>query len=378
MKSKLLSKRMTRGIVCGLIGVLLLSVSAFAAYGSTSGYGKYKTAVTDLVVNTDNVTCKMNGSIVYDGDEAFKTAAVWKIDGKNKSTHEKSVSSNEDANSEYFYSVIDGTATQFWVEQKTYDQFPTEYDGDIFGLGGYDDKVVKFASLFADTVLGDLKNNVALVDEENGIRSYRLDVSAKQVPALVSSGLDLLLAADNSSVGYTAYDDYDAAFAAYYEKVKGEPLPADYFDKLYGEEDFEGKEAMGNEHDELSQEMDEGYYDIIQNQYDGKVILHVKSDGSYDVYNSYSEYAMAANYGTSDLEAYLGSNAVLDNVVFDFSLDENDRLVKNTAVVRFDRTDDSGKSHKVEAKIALTFSDYGSTEITPLDTGDRVKSDTNY
>ena len=190
MKSKLFSKRMTRGIVCGLVGVLVLSVSAFAAYGSTSGYGKYKDALTKLVLDTDNVTMKLSAGVSYDGDTPFKTAMVYKYDGKNFSRHEKTVSSIDDNSGDWYYSVIDGTATQFWADNNTYDQYPYEGETSFFDMGEYSDKMVKFLSVFADTVVGDLKNNVVLVNDEDGIRSYSMDVTADQVPALISAGLD--------------------------------------------------------------------------------------------------------------------------------------------------------------------------------------------
>ena len=368
MKSKLFSKRMTRGIVCGLVGVLVLSVSAFAAYGSTSGYGKYKDALTKLVLDTDNVTMKLSAGVSYDGDTPFKTAMVYKYDGKNFSRYEKTVSSIDDNSDEWYYSVIDGTATQFWSDGDTYDEYPYEGETSFFDMGEYSDKMVKFLSVFADTVVGDLKNNVVLVNDEDGIRSYSLDVTADQVPALISAGLDLVLAQENTT-NYVSYEDYDAGYAAYYEKTKGEALPEGYFDTLYDENNTE----MWDEYDELTIAMDQEYNSVLQDQYNGEGILYVKADGTYQHYATYSEYAVDAEYGTKDFAAYLGKNAVLSNVKFNFSLDEKDRLVSNDAVVTFSSTDPKGTEHEVKCSLSLKFSDYGTTVVTPFDTGDRTK-----
>ena len=368
MKSKLFSKRMTRGIVCGLVGVLVLSVSAFAAYGSTSGYGKYKDALTKLVLDTDNVTMKLSAGVSYDGDTPFKNALVYKYDGKDFSRHEKTVSCMDDNSDEWYYSVIDGTATQFWADGNTYDQYPYEGETSFLDMGEYSDKMVKFLSVFADTVVGDLKNNVVLVNDEDGIRSYSLDVTADQVPALISAGLDLVLAQENGD-NYTTYEDYDASYTAYYEKTKGVSLPEGYFDTLYDDDD----QAQWDEYNEICEAMDKEYNDILQNQYGGKGILYVKADGTYQHYDTYSEYAVDAQYGTQDFAAYLGKNAVLSNVKFNFSLDEKDRLVSNDAVVTFSSTDPKGTEHEVKCSLALKFSDYGTTVVTPFDTGDRTK-----
>lgn len=368
MKSKLFSKRMTRGVVCGLIGVLVLSVSAFAAYGSTSGYGKYKDAVTKLALDTDNVTMKMSVGISYDGDTPFKNAMVYKYDGKNYSRHEKEVAKNQENTNEWYASVIDGTYTQFWSESDTYNQSP--YDGDVsfFDMGDYSDKVVKFTSLFADTVVGDLKNNVVLVDDKDGIRHYALDVSADQVPALINAGLDLVLAQENDS-NYCTYEDYEVTYSAYYEKTKGEALPEGYNDLIYED----GNEKMLAEYDDLNQAMDQEYQDILNNQYGGEGILHIRADGTYQHYPSYSEYVLDANYGSPDFTAYFGKNAVLSNVKFDFALDEKDRLVSNNATVTFNGTDVKGAAHEVKCNLSLRFSDYGTTVVTPFDVGDRTK-----
>ncbi len=372
MKSKLFSKRMTRGIVCGLVGVLILSVSAFAAYGSTSGYGKYKDAVTNLVVNSDNMTIKASSSVSYDGDTPSKTAVVYKQDGKNSSTHEKSLSKGSEGSDEYFYWVIDGTATSFSKNSDTYSQYPDESDGTFLNMGKYSDKVVKFASLFADTVLGDLKNNVVLVGDEDGIRSYSLDVSAEQVPALINAGIDLVLTQENTG-GYTTYEDQEATFAIYYEKIKGEKCPDDFFGIVNSGEYNEFRDEFRDVLDEVTQAMDEEYYKILEEQYNGEGILYVKADGSYTAYPTYSEYAMENEYGTSDLEAYLGKNAVLDGVKFNFSLDEKDRLVSNDMTISLSSTDDKGKEHDIQCSFALKISDYGTTQVTPFDVGNRTK-----
>ena len=368
MKSKLFSKRMTRGIVCSLVGVLVLSVSAFAAYGSTSGYGKYKDALTKLVLDTDNVTMKLSAGVSYDGDTPFKNAMVYKYDGKNFSRHEKTVSCMDGNSDDWYYSVIDGTVTQFMASNTTYGQYPYEGETSFLDMGDYSDKMVKFLSVFADTVVGDLKNNVVLVNDEDGIRSYSLDVTADQVPALISAGLDLVLAQENTT-NYVTYEDYDASYTAYYEKTKGEALPEGYFDTLYNEDD----QTRWDEYNEICEAMDQENNAVLQDQYNGEGILYVKADGTYLYYPTYSEYVVDAQYGTSEFAAYLGKNAVLSNVKFNFSLDEKDRLVSNDATVTFSSTDPKGAEHEVKCSLSLKFSDYGTTVVTPFDTGDRTK-----
>lgn len=371
MKMKTNSKRLTRAVVIGLVGVLVLSVSAFAAWGSSSGYGKYKDAVTKVFTETENVTIDADASIIFDDDVAFHSETRYKIDGKDYSTYEKSTPSvnTDEYGEEYFRSVIDNTETWFYDDQ-TYYQYeidPANRES-LLSLGDYGDKVIQFGKICADTVLGDLKNNVVLVDKKDGIRDYTLDISGEQVPALVNSAIDLLLTASGTSGGYVTYEDCDKTYAVYYEKTKGIPLAEDYFDNLYSDD---STNDMWDEYNNIYEAMDMEYQKILEERGAG-AIVHVKTDGTYDVYDSYIDYAQATQYGTNNYEAYLGGNAVLSNVKFDFSLDDKDRLVSNDLLIRFNTTDKDGTSHVVDIVINVDFSDYGTTKVEPFDVGDRT------
>lgn len=372
MKMKTNSKRLTRAVAIGLAGVLVLSVSAFAAWGSSSGYGKYKDAVTKVFTETENVTIDADTSILYDDDVAFHGEIQYKIDGKNYASHEKStptVNTDEYGN-EYFSTVIGTTETTFHTAQDYYyqNELSIESINNPLSLGEYGDKVIQFGKLCADTVLGDLKNNVVLVDKKGGVRNYTLDISGDQVPALINSGIDLVMTATGQNGGYVAYEDSDKAFAAYYEKSTGTPLADDYFDVLYGDD---STEDMWEEYNDIYEAMDKEYRDVLEKSGE-KAMIYVAPDGSYKVYENYAAYARDTQYGTSNMDAYLDANAVLKNVKFDFALDENDRLVSNDLTITFDQTDAKGDAHKVSIVINVDFSDYGTTKVEPLDVGDRT------
>lgn len=372
MKPNSNSKRLTRAVLIGIVGVLVLSVSAFAAWGSSTGYGKYKDAVTKVFTETENVTIDGKISVLYDGDVASKNEMQWKIDGTDYSRMEKELPTkyNEEYGTEFYYWALGNTEGNFYSGEDNYYQYERDmnYAENPLSLGEYGDKAVKFAKLCADTVLGDLKNNVVLVDDKNGIRSYTLDVTADQIPALINAGLDLLMSVEDVGSGYVIYDDTDAVHAFYCESVMGEPLPEGYFDELYAD-DAPGE--MWDEYNTVREKMD-AYYEEIRQKGGETAMLYVYSDGSYDLYEDYSEYAFDQEYGTTDISAYLGSNAVLHKVRFDFALDENDRLVSNDLSILMNATDSKGKSHTVEMKIEVDFSDYGVTEVTAFDPGDRT------
>ena len=366
------SRRMTRAVLIGLVGVLVLSVSAFAAWGSSTGYGKYKDAVTTIFTDTENVTIDAEGVILFDGETAYKGEMQYKIDGSDYSSYEKSMSfaETEEDVDEYYCYAIGNTETYFYSGDPNYYQYERDmaYADNPLSFGEENDKVIRFVELCADSVIGDLKNNVVLVDDKDGIRSYRLDVTADQIPAVITAGFDLLTSVNDVGSGYVIYDDdYDASLAAYYEQVHGSPLPEDYFDRLYESDD----DAMWEEYNDLCVERDE-YYEAIRVKSGDTAVLSVKNDGSYEVYPDYRTYAFSESYGTSNLGAYLGSNAVLYGVTFDFSIDEEDRLTDNDLSVLFSVVDGNGEKHTVELKVCVDFSDYGTTVPDTFDVGDRT------
>lgn len=366
MKLKKNSKRLTRAVVVGLVGVCVLSVSAFAAWGSSSGYGKYKDAVTRIFTETDNVTVDMDGYVVYDGDEAYRNESHWKIDGKDYTAHNKTVGAD---NLEDFTSVIGKTQINMSSDSEYY--FQQEVDpanaSSPLEMGDYADKLLNFGKICADTVLGDLKNNVVLSKDKDGVRTYSLDVTADQMPALVTSGFGLLLTSSSNTGGYVTYSDSDKSYAVYCANVKGEPIPDNYFDLLNSED---STEAMWDEYNTVCEEMHDYYLAFLDGKSE-KAIVSVQPDGSYRIYEDYSDYAMNECYGTTDLEAYLGSNAVLKNVAGNFTLDDDDRLIANDFIVTFEQTDKNGKSHEVQFCLEIKLSDYGTTKVTPFDVGNR-------
>ncbi len=353
-------------LVFGLIGVLLLSVSAFAAYGSTSGYGKYKDAVKTLVTATDNVTCEMNAVLKYDGKVVTEYTTQGKLDGKNVYSHEIS-KTNGKTDYESFSTTIKGVATSYNVDDTGYDQYESDYSNPLL-FGDESARLVNFAELLADTVLGDLKNNVVLVSSEEGVSSYKLELSAEQIPAIVNAGIALMTVSDNSNTGWVTYDDSDATYAAYYKETTGETLPEGYFDDLYEK----GSDAQWDQYNEVWSKMDAKYQDLLNEEYHNDVIINVKIDGSYSVYDSYDAYAEECLTDSGSIEDYLNDNAVLTKMVCNFAVNDDQQLVSNDFTVTFDTTDTKGVSHQVEYLIKAKLSDYGKTVVSPLDVGDRT------
>lgn len=360
------SKRLMRALVFGLVGVLVLSVSAFAAYGSTSGYGKYKDAVKALVTDVDNMTCTMKTTLQYDGKTVSNDTVDTLLDGKNGSTHDVDIISGE-TTYESYSTTIDGTTTSFSNDDNSYYQ---SKDGDFYNnmfFGEESDKVVNFAELLADTVLGDLKNNVVLVSSKDDVNNYTLDLTTEQIPAVVNAGLSLMAASDDS-LGWVQYENSDVNFAAYYKETTGNDLPDGYIDKVNNSDD----EDLWNEYNDMWSDMDAKYEDILNDKYDNNAIIYVKTDGSYEVYDSYDAYAEECLTDSGYISDYLTDNAVLTEVVCNFSINDDNQLLSNEFAFTFTTVDTKGNSHQVVYTINADFSDYGSTVVSPLDVGGRT------
>lgn len=376
MEHKLTSKKITRAVVCGLIGVLVLSVSAFAAYGSSGGYGKYKDAVIHLLNGEEtNLTAVVSAEIQRDGKVMSSQKSEIMMDGKNGTEHSV-VTGSEDYASDVYYSVIDGKSVRFWAEDDTYYAYDeNESFNDLTGPGNISPKMIKFASLLADTFVGDLKNNVVLVSEEDGISNYEIRLKANQLPAVITAGFDVVLENPNSS-GWVNYEEYDDVFAVYYEKQTGKKLPSDFFDVINAEDCDENVnyDSYWELYDEYSSEMDAVYEELRIGKGEA-AMLRVNSDGSTELFDNYSDFAEKYCQGSDQISDYLGQNAVLDECYFAFSLDKQGRLTANTAEVSFNQTDKKGAEHQVKLCLSASISDYGTTKVVPFDTGDRTKSE---
>lgn len=364
-------KRMSRGLIVGLAAVLLLSVSVFAAYGSTSGYGKYKDAVNDLLLNQKNVSLNFQYDVTYDGEKIGSEKAEYKVDGKNHSSHDISELNDEEA----WYSVINGKEISFSGSDEQYYEYPSEdsYAG-LLDMSGYNEQALKFANLLADSLVGDLKNNVVLVSEENGISGYELDVTGEQLPAVIAAGLDMMIAVSQESGGYVSFEEFDETVKAYYQKATGKTLPEDFFDKLYADDtskiaDFD---ELWEEYDKYSQEMNDYYQEILDKQENVSAVLYVKTDGSYVLYKNNAEMVREMKDSANPF-LYLEDNAVFENGTFRFSLDENNRLLENSGFMQYSFVDDGGQNHRLEMNISFEFFDYGTTKVTPFDPGNRTK-----
>lgn len=384
-------KKRNRITVCLVAGVLILAVSAGAAFGSVNGYSTYKEAVKALALKTDNVTMQGSMKATLDGKEFVSMTRELAIDGKNKSGHV--ITSEFGGQKEERYdTTLGNTDTWFNADSKYYSQYTfqtddtTEKTSGLLGISTDDEmtnRMVNFMEIAADTVMGDLKNNFVQLGKDGDKTQYQIEISKDQVPSLVNAGLSLFaysVAAD----GGVYYEDHDASVLNTYEKLSGNKLSEEFRNGYLQEDDTADSAAYQAWYDQNEKQIQEivdflsekdwerQYYDQLENKQGG--IVFVKTDGTSVYYKDYKSYAKAnPKMVEDDMSTYLGQDMVLKTAQCKFGVDKNGNLTNNTLTATFTTTDQDGKNHELVVTADVTLSNYGTTTVQKLDTGDRVK-----
>ena len=381
-------KKRNRITVCLVAGVLILAVSAGAAFGSVNGYSTYKEAVKALALKTDNVTMQGSMKATLDGKEFVSMTGEMAIDGKNKSSH---VISSEfgGQKDEYYDTTLGNTDTWFNADSKyynehTYDNDQTAEDrNNLLGISADDEmskRMVNFMEIAADTVMGDLKNNFVQLGKDGDKTQYQIEISKDQVPSLVNAGLSLFaysMTADEGTDWGVYYEDYEASMMNAYEKLSGNKLSEEFRNGYLREDDTADSEVWRDQNEKQIHEIvdflsekdwERQYYD----QQGG--IVFVKTDGTSVYYKDYKSYAKANPKMVEDeLSSYTGQDMVLKTAQCKFGVDKNGNLTNNTLTATFTTTDQDGKNHELVVTADVTLSNYGTTTVQKLDTGDRTK-----
>lgn len=101
-------------------------------------------------------------------------------------------------------------------------------------------------------------------------------------------------------------------------------------------------------------------------------VLYVAADGAAQTYNTVAEFLAAhPERKFSYLEYYLAGDVAVDTVANLFSLDQDGRLTGSQVEVTLTSTDEAGTRHTFQASLDLTFDQYGTTSVPPLDVGGR-------
>ena len=114
--------------LCLVVGVLVLAVSAAAAFGSVNGYDRYKQAVKQLLTQEENLTLQAQVNLTMDGAEVFAWQGTYAKDGADSARTSCTHSGEGEAYRE-FSTVWDGMRTQFVEDSRLYTQTPAVQTG---------------------------------------------------------------------------------------------------------------------------------------------------------------------------------------------------------------------------------------------------------
>ena len=175
-------------------------------------------------MKNENYTANMTTKISLDGNEISSDTLkeLYDRNGDVKINKENKVSSY-DYNSEYREWVQDDTniisSTHYDDEKRTlveenaseylnlfgeFDKFYTEDANE----DKRNQKMVNFVELIADTMIGDLKNNIIYVSGDDNSSTYEMNLDAIQIPEVANAGLSAMFSeniadSDDDSDPYT-------------------------------------------------------------------------------------------------------------------------------------------------------------------------------
>lgn len=356
---------------CLLVGMFVLTSAVYANYDDARGYTNYKDAVKKLAFYEENFTTEGEMSVLVDGKKMASMKGTFKLDDDDLyiSTVSQDSFSKEDNKGESIEITKDGTKFYYSPDSNSYSEY--EDESNDFRPDMSDPtikKSIKFVELFADTMVGDLKNNFVLTSKDGDNRNYSVNVSGSQIPEVVNAGISLMFTAaneENSTSSYVTYEDYHKTFAAYYKEKTGKEMT----------------EEMYNEWSEEISEVDNSFYDKYNDILESKGdvgIVYVKEDGTYEYYKTYSDYQKEIepeSFNERDIMTKLGNDPYIDNAMCNFTLDKKGRLISNDMQASMVGVDKNGKKHTFTLKMNYKVSDYGTTEVEDFDTAGKTKLD---
>lgn len=202
--------------VSAIVSVVMLSTGAFANYVNTSGYNDCKRALKNLL-NERNYTMDIKCNMYVDdkniAEAGFKQLLNLDSDVKMNQFQTEKSDSRSYVSQVYFQDGEKIYKTDYEVlNDEDYRRSPAEFyytiDDENPNIGylfetDEDDKkmvdnIVKFTELAADMIVGDLKNNMILVENDTAKNVYALNLESYQIPEIITSGLAVLGSAETN------------------------------------------------------------------------------------------------------------------------------------------------------------------------------------
>jgi len=203
-------KRKKITMITGLVvGIVMLAGAAMANYNTSNGYDVGKIAAKGLL-NNENYTASFDMKLSVDGNEVAsqKVEELYDRNGDVKlNRHETGCtdfSGNDSDFSVYIQdkirimqSIDDGKLnTHVYKGDEYYYLHPVGMLDEFNGMTDDDkstaNKFIRFGELIADTLVGDLKNNIVYISGDDNSATYEINLDAVQIPEFANAGLSAL------------------------------------------------------------------------------------------------------------------------------------------------------------------------------------------
>ncbi|MDD6484151.1 MAG: hypothetical protein PUF72_06200 [Clostridiales bacterium] len=188
-------------------GLCILSTAALANYQTSNGYDILKKALLS-VYKYENCTIETNAAMTADSEEIAGTYCRIEYDMPSKQKYIQN--SNSESGVDVYFSEEYQQDGKIYYSQPGSDYFSYEHDflDTVFDVSLEEytskstQKMLRFAELLGDTVVGDLKNNFICVGDSDGQRSYEVSLSSVQIPELINAGLGAMFSIENNNSRY--------------------------------------------------------------------------------------------------------------------------------------------------------------------------------
>lgn len=189
-----------------VLGVTVLAGAALASYNTSNGYEVGKNALKGLLEN-ENYTSEFNMKFTLDG-EKYEAVSSTELHDRDSDVSYNSTVTYENGNKNVVYIQDDILIDTDYVDGSTstgvyYDTIYRSADFDMISDATEEDrerinKIIRFVELVADTMVGDLKNNIVYVTGDDNFSTYEINLDAIQIPEYVNAGLSAMF----SSMSY--------------------------------------------------------------------------------------------------------------------------------------------------------------------------------
>lgn len=231
------NKKIT-ALISGAVGVCMLTTAAVASYQTANGYDALKKSILNTIDYT-NCTVSAVMAMEFDGEEFDRLEMLHELALDSDIVHTYSntaLSGTEPYLTDIYryggYIYVNNSPVSQSAGGDEYYSYPTSHSQpNLWDIEPEDrdmaNKMLRFAELASDTVVGDLRSNFVCTEDSDDSVSYSITLDSVQIPEIVNAGLSMVFSMQNS---YSTYTDEngnavsladDSSSSYYYTSLMG-------------------------------------------------------------------------------------------------------------------------------------------------------------